>query len=67
MEVKSILWFRHGLRLHDNPALLEAIRSEGQQRAVIFYPVFIFDGESAGKIEVIDVNLSSGLFYKLRK
>lgn len=48
MEVKSILWFRHGLRLHDNPALLEALKSKWQQK-VTFYPVFIFDGESAGK------------------
>lgn len=22
----TVLWFRHGLRLHDNPALLEAIQ-----------------------------------------
>lgn len=56
MAVKSILWFRHGLRLHDNPSLLEAIRSEGQQRAEVFYPVFIFDGESAGKTEVLTLN-----------
>lgn len=47
MEVKSVLWYRHGLRLHDNPALLEAIRRHGNQE-VTFYPVFIFDGESAG-------------------
>ncbi|PSN30513.1 Cryptochrome-1 [Blattella germanica] len=39
----SVLWFRHGLRLHDNPALLEAIRDTDE-----FYPIFIFDGESAG-------------------
>jgi hypothetical protein len=30
--------------LHDNPALIEAIKSE------TFYPVFIFDGCSAGKV-----------------
>lgn len=50
MEVKSVLWFRHGLRLHDNPALLEAIRSYNEQE-VTFYPVFIFDGESAGEMD----------------
>lgn len=50
MEVKSVLWFRHGLRLHDNPALLEAIRCD-RDRKVTFYPVFIFDGESAGNYE----------------
>ncbi|KAG8231453.1 Cryptochrome 1 [Ladona fulva] len=39
----TLLWFRHGLRLHDNPALLEALRCSKE-----FYAVFIFDGESAG-------------------
>uniref|UniRef100_A0A1I8PPM0 Cryptochrome-1 n=1 Tax=Stomoxys calcitrans TaxID=35570 RepID=A0A1I8PPM0_STOCA len=42
----NILWFRHGLRLHDNPALLEAISDK--QFGVKLLPVFIFDGESAG-------------------
>jgi cryptochrome len=46
MEVVSVLWFRHGLRLHDNPSLLEAVKTWGQK--VTFYPIFIFDGESAG-------------------
>ena len=41
----SVLWFRHGLRLHDNPAHHNAIKN----RRVPFYPIFIFDGESAGK------------------
>lgn len=43
----SVLWFRHGLRLHDNPALLRALElaREGSQ----FMAVFIFDGESAGE------------------
>lgn len=41
----SVLWFRHGLRLHDNPALLNALQlAKGGQ----FMAVFIFDGESAG-------------------
>lgn len=39
----SVLWFRHGLRLHDNPAFLEAVKN-----GYVLYPVFIFDGESAG-------------------
>ncbi|ESO98033.1 hypothetical protein LOTGIDRAFT_143281 [Lottia gigantea] len=39
----SVLWFRHGLRLKDNPALLAAVKSCNE-----FYPVFIFDGEVAG-------------------
>lgn len=42
----SVLWFRHGLRLHDNPALLSALEL-GKNRQ--FMAVFIFDGESAGK------------------
>lgn len=42
----SVLWFRHGLRLHDNPALLNALQlAKGGQ----FMAVFIFDGESAGR------------------
>nr|MDQ3017368.1 deoxyribodipyrimidine photo-lyase [Bacteroidota bacterium] len=36
--VRSILWFRHDLRLHDNEALLEAIRNSDD-----ILPVFIFD------------------------
>ena len=39
----AIHWFRHGLRLHDNPAMLESIRS-----AKTLYPIFIFDGKVAG-------------------
>ncbi|XP_052810769.1 cryptochrome-1-like [Mya arenaria] len=38
-----IHWFRHGLRLHDNPALLDAVEDCGE-----LYPIFIFDGEVAG-------------------
>lgn len=34
----SLIWFRKGLRLHDNPALLEAIRE-----ADTLYPVFCLD------------------------
>lgn len=61
MKVISILWFRHGLRLHDNPSLLEAIKNDDKQR-VTFYPVFIFDGESAGKTNhliIINYELSN--------
>ena len=35
---RSLLWFRKGLRLHDNPALLAAI-----QGAAHLYPVFVLD------------------------
>lgn len=43
----SVLWFRHGLRLHDNEALLKALEicRGGNQ----FLAIFIFDGESAGR------------------
>lgn len=41
----SVFWFRHGLRLHDNPALFEAMKNSNVQ----LLPIFIFDGESAGK------------------
>lgn len=36
--MNSIVWFRKGLRLHDNPALLAAL--EGAKHV---YPVFILD------------------------
>lgn len=39
----SVHWYRHGLRLHDNPALLAALDG-----ADTFYPIFIFDGNVAG-------------------
>lgn len=38
MKKASILWFRKGLRLHDNPALLEAIKDVDHM-----YPIFILD------------------------
>ena len=36
--IRSILWFRQDLRLHDNEALVEAIRSSDE-----LIPVYIFD------------------------
>lgn len=42
-EEVVVHWFRHGLRLHDNPSLIDGL-SECDR----FYPVFIFDGEVAG-------------------
>ncbi len=47
----SILWFRHGLRTHDNPALIAALRNKTSVSSRVeqsFMPIFIFDGESAG-------------------
>lgn len=43
MPKVSVHWFRHGLRIHDNPALLESIKD-----AEKFYAIFIHDGETAG-------------------
>ncbi|XP_053670941.1 cryptochrome-1 [Anopheles nili] len=51
MTINNILWFRHGLRLHDNPSLLEALKNDcvnQSSETVKLFPVFIFDGESAG-------------------
>uniref|UniRef100_A0A8B9L843 Cryptochrome circadian regulator 3a n=1 Tax=Astyanax mexicanus TaxID=7994 RepID=A0A8B9L843_ASTMX len=36
MAPNSIHWFRRGLRLHDNPALQEAVRGAGTVRCVYF-------------------------------
>ena len=55
----NVLWFRHGLRLHDNPSLHEAVElcllnpedqaaNGGAKGRPSLLPVFIFDGESAG-------------------
>lgn len=44
----SVLWFRHGLRLHDNPALLDAIKISNDRPQRQFIAIFIFDGESGG-------------------
>lgn len=38
MEIRSIVWFRSDLRLHDNQALVEAMQSSDE-----IYPVYIFD------------------------
>jgi len=38
----NILWFRHGLRLHDNQSLQKATRDSGCS----FLPLYIFDGET---------------------
>ena len=45
MEKTAIFWFRRDLRLHDNPALLEALVS-----GLPVLPVFIFDTGILGKL-----------------
>jgi cryptochrome len=54
MPKTGIHWFRHGLRLHDNPALFSC-----QDEVERFIPIFIFDGKSAGKYDVFlnDLNI----------
>eukprot|EP01023_Acetabularia_acetabulum_P018339 TRINITY_DN19260_c0_g1_i4.p1 TRINITY_DN19260_c0_g1~~TRINITY_DN19260_c0_g1_i4.p1 ORF type:complete len:559 (+),score=75.32 TRINITY_DN19260_c0_g1_i4:1767-3443(+) len=47
MTKNSILWFRKGLRLHDNPALLKAI-----ENVTSFYPVFVIDPNFVGPNKV---------------
>ncbi|XP_071094151.1 cryptochrome-1-like [Haliotis cracherodii] len=39
----TAMWFRHGLRFHDNPTLIKALKT-----TKTFYPIFIFDGKVAG-------------------
>jgi cryptochrome len=46
----AIVWFRKGLRLHDNPAFVEACR-----RSRRVYPVFIIDPHFA-KPDIVGVN-----------
>jgi len=53
-EDVSILWFRHGLRVHDNPSLVAATKDS----SLLFMPIFIFDGESAGKFDHCIIVLS---------
>ena len=43
MPKTGVHWFRHGLRLHDNPALFAC-----QDEVERFVPIFIFDGKSSG-------------------
>ncbi|XP_043218718.1 cryptochrome-1-like [Amphibalanus amphitrite] len=42
-EAVGVHWFRHGLRLHDNPALCQLLETCNK-----VYLIFIFDGESGG-------------------
>ena len=55
----AIHWFRKGLRLHDNPALIEACRSSSR-----IFPVFCIDPYFA-KPDIIGVNRYSFLLESL--
>ena len=58
---RSMMWFRKGLRLHDNPALLEAI--DGTEH---LYPVFCLDpGIIEKKEAVVGVNRMQFLLESL--
>lgn len=48
MSIYNVIWFRHGLRLHDNPALLEALMKTNSVEEVHLIPIYIFDGETSG-------------------
>jgi len=41
-NVVGMHWFRKGLRLHDNPALIACLEQEPKK----FYPVYVLDGNS---------------------
>lgn len=43
-KVVAVHWFRQDLRVHDNPALCEAVKECDE-----FYPVFIYDGKVASE------------------
>jgi len=62
VEAKSsVIWFRKGLRVHDNPALVEACKS-GCNR---IYPIFIIDPWFA-KPSVVGINRYAFLLESLR-
>ncbi|XP_062402128.1 cryptochrome circadian regulator 3b isoform X2 [Sardina pilchardus] len=48
MPVNSIHWFRKGLRLHDNPALLEAVQGADTLRCVYFLDPWFAGASSVG-------------------
>ena len=56
----AIHWFRKGLRLHDNPALVKAVSS-----AAHVYPVFCIDPAYA-KPDVVGINRYSFMLACLR-
>ena len=59
-SANSVVWFRKGLRLHDNPALIEACKSCSKA-----YPVFVLDPWFA-KSDIIGINRYAFLLESLR-
>lgn len=41
--MSAVIWFRKGLRLHDNPALLAAAATAAKTNGGALYPVFVLD------------------------
>lgn len=58
-SITSIVWFRKGLRLHDNPALVEACKVSKK-----LYPVFVIDPHFA-KPNIVGVNRYNFLLQSL--
>lgn len=48
MAPNSIHWFRKGLRLHDNPALREAVQGAGTVRCVYFLDPWFAGSSNVG-------------------
>uniref|UniRef100_A0A8C2ZP24 Cryptochrome circadian regulator 3a n=1 Tax=Cyclopterus lumpus TaxID=8103 RepID=A0A8C2ZP24_CYCLU len=48
MAPNSIHWFRKGLRLHDNPAILQAVRGAGTVRCVYFLDPWFAGSSNVG-------------------
>ncbi|KAG7239817.1 hypothetical protein INR49_028339, partial [Caranx melampygus] len=48
MAPNSIHWFRKGLRLHDNPALREAVRGADTVRCVYFLDPWFAGSSNVG-------------------
>ncbi|XP_017164937.1 cryptochrome-1-like [Poecilia reticulata] len=58
MAPNSIHWFRKGLRLHDNPALREAVRGAGTVRCVYFLDPWFAGSSNVGvnRWRIIELN-----------
>lgn len=48
MALNSIHWFRKGLRLHDNPALREAVQGAATVRCVYFLDPWFAGSSNVG-------------------
>jgi len=60
-EHVSIHWFKKGLRIHDNPALLHAVAT-----SKILYPIFIWDEKFIGSNETLGTKRIQFLFRCLK-